>query len=334
MDAPAPPLRIRPDGRLPGLDLLRGIAALCVLHFHVMTVFFDGRLPSGKGYLAVDFFFMLSGYVMARTYEDRFAEGHSAGKFMAGRYRRLWPVMAIGALIGAPMVAIEFGDPAVWMPVALANAFLVPVFAMNVLYPVNTAAWSILAELAVNLLHAVLLWRLPSRWLAWLPALLLPALVWLAMQSGTLDLGAGVDSIHVGLLRAAFAYSIGVLLWRWWRDRPTLRVPPLVAFLAMPLALLAGQVLNVESWAAEIGFVLLCPVLIAGGLAWKGDGRIAAWLGAISFPLYAVNSPVLHWFEGLGLGPLPGIACALLLAACIARRMSPQARPNRSVAIA
>jgi len=68
-------------GRLSGLDGLRGIAALGVLSFHIW------RVPGGNGYLAVDFFFLLSGYVMARSYEDRLRDGGSgaARAFMAAR---------------------------------------------------------------------------------------------------------------------------------------------------------------------------------------------------------------------------------------------------------
>lgn len=337
MDRPAPPSCVKnssPGGRLPGLDLLRGIAALCVLHFHVLTVY-PGRVANlGKGYLAVDFFFMLSGYVMARTYEHHLASGYGAVRFMVGRYRRLWPVMAIGTVIGAPMVVIEIRDPGVWAPIVLANLFLLPALTQFVMFPVNSAAWSILAELAVNLLHATVLWRLPSRALACLIALLFPVLAAMALDWQGLDRGAGTDQLHAAIVRATFAYAIGILLWRRWRDVPPLRIPSALAFLAMPTLLLAGQFLQVRAWYADVAFICLCPLLVAGGLAYRGDGRIAAWLGAISFPLYAVNSPLLHWTRALGIGPLTGIACALILATCIAHRMKPRTQPIASAAVA
>ena len=90
--------------RLSGLDVLRGIAALWVLHYHTIKVVLDGHNFGSRGYLAVDFFFMLSGYVMARSYEDKFRQGYGLKSFFTARYRRVWPTMAIGGLISAPML--------------------------------------------------------------------------------------------------------------------------------------------------------------------------------------------------------------------------------------
>jgi peptidoglycan/LPS O-acetylase OafA/YrhL len=322
-----------PSGRLAGLDALRGIAALCVLFLHVMTIFGPEHGFHGKGYLAVDFFFMLSGYVMARTYEHRLAEGYGAGRFMAARYRRLWPVMAIGALIGAPLVAIELRDPARSFPVILANLFLIPAVAGNVIYPVNGAAWSILAELSANLAHGLALWRWRMRHLAMLLVAMAAAIVWIAISFGTLDLGAHTTSWPFGIARALLAYTAGIVLWRLWRDRPAIRVNPLAAFAAMPALLLVLPLLGVGGWAFDVGFVLLaCPLLVAGGLAYRGEHGLWCWLGMISFPLYAINLPLLHWSRIFGLGPLAGIACALALATYIALRMAPAPRPLRATA--
>jgi peptidoglycan/LPS O-acetylase OafA/YrhL len=114
-----------------------------------------------------------------------------------------------------------------------------------------------------------------------------------------------------------------------------LRIPPFAAFLAMPALMLAAQIAQAAGWMVDLAFVVIaCPLLIAGGLAWRVENRTAWWLGAVSFPLYAVHSPLLHWSDGLGLGPLPGIACALALAAYIARRMNPPPRQSPAMAIA
>lgn len=84
--------------RLAGLDALRGIAALVVVIGHVFLAR-DGA-EHGRPWIAVDVFFALSGYVTARTYEARLGRDLSAGGFLAARLRRLWPVMAVGALLG------------------------------------------------------------------------------------------------------------------------------------------------------------------------------------------------------------------------------------------
>jgi peptidoglycan/LPS O-acetylase OafA/YrhL len=312
----------QPPRRLLGLDALRGIAAMCVLAFHAAIPNTDFSL-GGKGYLAVDFFFMLSGYVMSRTYEHRFALGYSTKSFMFARYRRLWPVMAISALIGAPMVAMEMNDPGGTLLVVLANLALIPAVGGAILFPVNSAAWSILAELAANLTHRRLLWRLGVRNLALFCAAALIIVVWTCMVWGTICVGAVWSTALLGVARALLAYSAGIILWRVWRDEPGIRIHPLAAFIGMPAVLAAGQLADAP-WLFEVGFVLLaCPLLIAGGLAYRGNSRLAAWTGMISFPLYAINTPLMHWAKGLGIGAIPAVALTIALASYLAIRLGP-----------
>ena len=91
-----------PLPRLHGIDALRGIAALCVVGLHAHGVF--GGYPNwfAKGYLGVDFFLMLSGFMMARVNEPRLAAGLSPLVLMRARYRRMWGTVALGSLIGIP----------------------------------------------------------------------------------------------------------------------------------------------------------------------------------------------------------------------------------------
>ena len=112
--------------RLHGLDTMRGIAALCVFAFHLHGIYPETPSIWGKGYLAVDFFMMLSGYVMARTYEERMRGGLGAGNFVLIRYRRLWLTMAVGSLIGVGYLWRATGDPA-WFALGFAlNMALLP----------------------------------------------------------------------------------------------------------------------------------------------------------------------------------------------------------------
>ncbi len=320
-------------GRLDGLDGLRGIAAICVLWFHATGVLHPDWELSGKGYLAVDFFFMLSGYVMARTYEHRFAEGYTARRFMVARYRKLWPFMALGALLGAPVVWLMLDDHIEALKVIVANVLLVPWIGYNSLYPVNNAAWSILVELSANLLHVLILWRLPTRVLAALLLALTPALCWLAAAYGSLAVGLETSTIGAGLAKGLISYGIGIVLWRWWRDRPVIRISPALAFAGMPLLILLVPVLQDQPWFYDVAFILLaCPLMLAGGLACTRVGAVIRWLGLISFPLYAVNLPLLIWANGLGLGAPIGVAAALALASYLALRGG--SRPRVKVAAA
>jgi peptidoglycan/LPS O-acetylase OafA/YrhL len=105
--------------RLLGLDALRGAAALLVLWMHLHLSHHVSIYPP-RGHLAVDFFFMLSGYVMARTYE-----GHMRGGvwFLRKRIRRLWPTVAAGSLFGLALIWRTGGD---WPLVAALNLLLIP----------------------------------------------------------------------------------------------------------------------------------------------------------------------------------------------------------------
>ncbi len=289
--------------RLVGLDAMRGIAALCVVGLHAHAVF--GGFPEwfAKGYLAVDFFFMLSGYVMARTYEPRLAQGLGAARFFVARYRRIWPTMALGALLGLPMLAARVGDPWQFASILIANLLLLPLPFDDELFPLNVPAWSIFYELFANYVHGTLAWR-------WGRAALIAAIVAAgalaaiaAAAHGNLDLGARAGTFFAGFTRALFAYLIGIGLWRWWQDQPTWPVPALPAIAAMPVILVAASALGLGSWPFDLAFVLLaCPLLIAGGLRFRGASRLAVLSGQLSFPLYAVHYPVLLLGKSLGLG--------------------------------
>ncbi len=133
--------------RLHGLDALRGVAALLVLWYHLHLSQHVGFYPF-RGYLAVDFFFMLSGYVMARTYEGRMRGGLW---FLRKRFWRLWPTVTVGSLIGV-VAAIVAGaaDAPGFLLAATLNLLLVPILWAGAAFPINTPIWSIFFELFAN----------------------------------------------------------------------------------------------------------------------------------------------------------------------------------------
>ncbi len=280
-------------GRIHGLDAMRGLAALCVFGFHAHYLF--PALPNlfAKGYLAVDFFMMLSGYVMARTYEARMGEEIGPERFLTLRYKRLWLTMAVGGVIGIPYLWLAAGDPGIFAVALLLNLLLIPFPLNQELFPLNLPAWSIFYELVANLTHVVLLRRLSSNALLCLALLLVPPLAYFASVKGDADFGAFSMQFGLALGRALLAYSIGVVLWRRWQDKPPLKVPALAAILAAPL--LMSTPLAALGWGYDLIFtLLLCPLLLAGGLRLKGAPRWAMLSGALSFPLYAVHMTVLR----------------------------------------
>ena len=294
--------------RLAGLDALRGIAALSVLGYH--TIPFATGQWRGNAYLAVDFFFMLSGYVMARTYEGRMAEGLAPGAFLAMRFKRLWPTMFAAGLLGLPCFFIVYGfDHSL---VALANLLLIPTLTMRWAYPLNGPAWSIFFELFANGLHARLLHHMSIARLALLAALTLPILVFEAARL-SFDLGSPSATFAFGFARVMLSYAIGIALWRKWRDSPSLEIPPAFAFLAMPLFFGESAYVDGDSWQGALLFILaICPMMLAGGLRWRGGWRVASLAGAMSFPLYALHTPIFTMVAMAVLNIAWGVAASLL----------------------
>lgn len=288
--------------RLTGLDGLRGIAAVSVLGFHVLQR--DGL----NGFLAVDFFFMLSGYVMARTYESGLSVDGAAGRFLTARVLRLWPVMAFASLFGMPWLWVNASDHG--FKIALANLFLIPTPNHGELFPINPPSWSILFELLANVVHALVLYRLSNRQLWLLLAALVPTLALLASQFSMNMIHEGHVMFN-GMVRVLCPYVIGILLYRTWRDKPPVRVPAYVTWLAMPAFFIGGSLAWGTHWIPDVLFVVvLCPLLIAGGLQHGAGSRIASFAGALSFPLYAIHGPVLMNLREWGVSkPVQLVAC-------------------------
>lgn len=302
---------MKAEGRFHGLDALRGIAALGVFGFHVHIIFPATPDWWSKGYLAVDFFMMLSGYVMARTYEVRMQTGLGTWAFFKLRYRRMWLTMLIGGLIGIPYLWGIAPDPWVFAACLALNLALLPAPLNHQLFPLNGPAWSIFFELLANIMHVAVFRRLSNLVLGAVLALLAGLLTVMVQINGSVDFGTLSDHWFPALIRSLVPYLGGILLWRWWQDRPVLAIPPVLPFLVLPIVF-TGSIAAL-GWSNDLLFIgLVCPLLIAGGLRLSGGGRWADWLGQLSFPLYAVNVPLLHNAVWLGLGPASASILTLL----------------------
>ena len=281
------------------LDGMRGIAAVFVAMRH--TAFFH-KLGIPGGYMAVDLFFVLSGFVIAHAYERRFEQGLSAGRFMALRYVRLWPVYALGAglgLIAALIHALPGRDSLSPMQVAhtapFALAMLPGPHVRPMLYPVNSVAWSLALELMINAVYA-LAWR-PLRRPAVLMASLAVsglALVAAVLWFGKLDIGFLWRDWVGGLPRVAFSFTAGLAVYRLWRRRAwSFRIPAgaLLASLPVLLCLPLGQDI----------YPLVCVLAVFPALVFAVaaapepsplPARLFTLLGAASYPLYALHKPL------------------------------------------
>jgi peptidoglycan/LPS O-acetylase OafA/YrhL len=297
--------------RLNGLDALRGLAALIVLSFHMSLSFAVPKLFP-YGYFAVDFFFLLSGYVMARTYEGKLGKELSSWTFFGKRYARMWPTMAVGGLIGLPFLFAA--DPERAPIIAALNFLLLPSFGHDVMFPLNGPAWSIFFELFANLVHAVLLWKLRTRTLLF--AVLAACTIYVGMFPlyGNLSFGPVQAGFYGGSVRVLTSYMAGILFYRCWRDVPPIRISWPVTLLLMPAALAGFTAGYAPVWLAHAVFVtLVCPLVLMGGLGWRA-GRWADLTGALSFPLYATHVPVIMVCMALDYGAFVTISLCFLTA--------------------
>lgn len=318
-----PSSSVSSPGHFPALDGLRGVAALAVLVLHLPPL--AGYVF--HGYLAVDLFFIMSGFVVAHAYERRLLGGWPLSAFIRTRIVRLWPLYLLGTAIGAGIFASVAGDASGFAALTVlvaAAVFLIPLplGAEVQVFDLNRPAWSLFFEMVANIVYAAFASRLSNRVLAIIVGLGALTLAACVLTAGTGSLGHHAESFAGGAARIAFGFPTGVLLYRAHvAGRLTMRVPaPLVFGLFAALLVLP----DVEGWNGVIDLMIVLmafPVLIAGAVAAtvsERTGRFCLFVGALSYPLYILHGPVLMGFGqafGETLAPvLAGGATSLLAA--------------------
>lgn len=310
-----PRSRDQPDALSPilndrALTGLRGIAALMVVTHHYALLDLPSRplwpdLYRGM-YLAVDLFFVLSGYVMALAYAHWFTPGRASlllyAEFVLRRLARLWPLHAVMTLA---LLASHYlsGQWTAWPKLIATNLLLVQ--AWGVSQSLNPPSWSISTELAAYLLFPGLVAAAlhGPRVRAWLMAGLAAALLAVAVTlvpDGTQG-RRGMLDIHMNwsvlpLLRCLGGFITGLLLFR------VVRSPVMLRFIALPWTGPATAILIVGMMGFRVPDLLiypLLPLLIAA--LHRGRGRFPGWLasplphqvGVLSYALYLVHYPLL-----------------------------------------
>ena len=310
------------------LDGLRGVAALLVVWYHLFEAFATSPVDQrfNHGYLAVDFFFLLSGFVIGYAYDERWGRGLRMRDFIKRRLIRLHPMVVLGALLGAAAFCVPgsvrwTGEPVstgMVLAALLCGLLLIPAWpgaghevrGNGEMYPLNGPGWSLFFEYLGNLLFMLLLRRLPTRWLTLLVALTGAALAAFAIGdlSGYGHLGVGWtlagSNFPGGMLRLLFAFPAGLLLAR--RFRPVrirgafwLCSLSLAVLLAMPYV---GSEQNhlFNGLYDTLSTLLLFPLLLwlgaSGHATDAATARICGFLGDISYPLYMVHYPSMYLF--------------------------------------
>lgn len=291
------------------LDGLRGVAALLVLVFHAGNMA-EAKWLVPNGALAVDFFFALSGFVIALAYERKLQTGMSVQDFMRLRLIRLYPMIAIGLSIGTIILVLRIvlqHLPELIIPAALSvglNAVLLPspffTLGNDIAWPINGPHWSLTYELIANFLYGALLFRLRGYWFGLLLAISAAVLAAVVVERGSIDMGGTVHTLHFGLARVTFPFFAGVGLYRLYKLKGIRQQTNNVMATICAVLLAASLLIPIEEKlkaAYEVAFVLiLTPCIIWLSSRFNVTGRVEAtckWLGAISYPLYATHYPIL-----------------------------------------
>lgn len=305
------------------LDGLRGVAAILVVAFHILEVFSGGdhtKQLINHGYLAVDFFFLLSGFVIAHAYDDRWNTMSLTG-FFKRRLIRLHPMIIIGMTLGAVCFyyAASTMFPAIevtpfWklIVVMVLGWFLIPVpGSLDIrgwaeMYPLNGPAWSLFFEYIANIFYALIL-RKVSNTVLWILVLIAAfALIQLAVQSPHGDIigGWSLDSeqLRIGFTRLAFPFLAGILLRRLFKSGNIKN-----AFLWSSLLIVAimsfprvgsSDHLWYNGIYDSLTIILLFPLVVyigaSGSIKSDVSKRLCTFLGDISYPIYITHFPILY----------------------------------------
>jgi peptidoglycan/LPS O-acetylase OafA/YrhL len=330
------------------LDGLRGVASLMVVAFHLFEPFSHGDSAKqiiNHGYLAVDFFFMLSGFVIAYAYDDRWGS-MTQWDFYKRRLIRLQPMVIIGSLIGAALFYLQKGpafpliaSTPVWkmLLVMLWGCTLLPLpISMDIrgwqeMHPLDGPAWSLFYEYVANVLYAVGLRKLSKTALSALAFLAALLLIEVAVfgRHGDLIGGWAIDAtqLHIGFARLLYPFLAGVLLNRIGAQLKTKSPFGISSVLLLVILFLPrfgdAQHHWVNGLYEALCVIFLFPVIVAIGAGEKrADGpsiRIARFFGDLSFPLYITHYPLIYIYTGWIVRNKPsgaqGILPALLLAA-------------------
>lgn len=317
------------------LDGLRGVAALLVVVYHVFEGFSFAELTNGAGdglirtfnhgYLAVDFFFMLSGFVISYAYDDRF-RSMSLGSFFKRRLIRLHPMLLIGVLIGVATFVAQgrvtwSGETIGWEWIALSAllaCFMIPalpglgyeVRGNGEAFPLNGPSWSLFFEYIGNILYALILRRLNKAWLAVVVALTGLGWAWFALTNvsgyGSMGVGWTIDSVNFGggMLRMLFPFALGMLLARHFKPLYVRGAfvwcsLALVGLFAVPY--IEGQepvCMNsvYELFCLAVAFPLIVWLGASGVAGGKKASAVCDLLGQLSYPLYVIHYPFMYLF--------------------------------------
>ena len=346
------------------LDGLRGVVAFLVLFYHIFEGFAFAESVNGvgsglittlnHGHIAVDFFFILSGFVISYAYDNRW-HGMNTWQFFKRRLIRLHPMLIIGAIIGfAAFAFVGFERwngttaPLSWSMIAmLLTMFMIPaipgvpyeVRGNGEMFPLNGPGWSLFFEYIGNVLYALFIRRMSTKLLAALTIVLgfVHAYFFLFDLSGYGMIGVGwtIDELNFwgGLVRMLFPFTLGMLLSRTYKPRKVkgafwICSLALIVLFAVPY-ISSDSIINLNCLYEYVCIAFAFPVIVWLGACGsenskESTNKINKALGDISYPLYIVHYPIMYIFYAwlidkqiYTLGDCLGIASLVVLASIV-----------------
>lgn len=291
------------------LDGLRGVAAVAVVTFHFMEMVIGNysKLWIGSGWLAVDFFFCLSGFVMGYAYDDRVGK-MGIGKFLKARLIRLHPLVVLGTVLG---LITFYANPFGVLPgysagkmalIVAASLLMIPFGAITQrgrsIFGLNAPAWSLFWEYVANLVFGLVLYRVKRSVLAVLTVVAAVLLCWTGHRAGYLYGGWNIHTFWDGGSRVAFSFMAGLLVYRMgWRLRTRLGFGALSLLLMLTFVMPYARGGWIREAAVIMAFFPLLVMLGAGASVSPRVERLCKFSGDLSYPLYMTHYSMI-WIWG------------------------------------
>jgi peptidoglycan/LPS O-acetylase OafA/YrhL len=318
------PLNSKPH--YPVLDGLRGVAAVMVVAFHLFEAHSTSHLDQiiNHGYLAVDFFFVLSGFVVGYAYDDRWGR-MSVGGFFRRRLIRLQPMVVMGMIVGA--LCFYFQDSVLWpgihavplwkmLIVMLIGFTLIPVppsldiRGWTEMHPLDGPAWSLFFEYIANILYGLFVRKFSRTALSVLVLISGAALVHLAVTSPGGDVIGGWSvepaQLRMGFSRMMYPFFAGLLLCRMGKlihVKHAFLWCSLLIVLVLSIPRIGGsEHLWMNGLYDSLGIIIFFPVIVLLGAGGTVQGKYASGLckffGDISYPIYITHYPLIYIYTG------------------------------------
>ncbi len=307
----------------PILDGLRGVAALIVVCFHLCEPLATSHLTQiiNHGYLAVDFFFLLSGFVIGYAYDDRWSE-LTVGGFLRRRFERLQPLVILGMTLGA--IGFYFTDSTIWplihtvplwklLLVTLIGFTLLPIpLSMDIrgwqeMHPLNSVGWSLFFEYIANILYAIGLRKLSTKGLFVFVLIAAAVLFHFALTNPNGDVTGGWtfnwEHMRVGITRTIYPFIAGLILYRVAKPghlNNAFLWSSLLIVAVLFIPRIGGEYFWMNGLYEAICIVFIFPCIVylgASGVILKQvESKICKFLGDLSYPLYMVHYPLVYFY--------------------------------------